>query len=286
MYFIYTNRDILEGDGNWDHVIPLSLGGRNQFVVWSDKAANSRLGSAVDGAVHKDPLLAFALRNAGVTGHRGKPVEPIWRRTQIDGRPCQITWGKDNVTAWDVRARRKLDDSELGGKPIDTHLTFNLHAGIRLLAKVALGGGHYVYGVRFSKAVDCRPLRELALLDIEGARQEASLLNSGISVCDRFHPDAQSGGAAYMNRLLCEHLHRSVFLAVPHGNAISFHVGIVGAYVGSLLVPAETADLPLDGDHDLGHAVILAPGEMERCSYREMARSFYNYRWPAKATGV
>jgi hypothetical protein len=67
---------------------------------------------------------------------------------------------------------------------------------------------------------------------------------------------------------------RSLFIAIPHNHSISFHVGIVGMYIGSMIVPAKTNELPLDGDHDLGHAIVLAPGAMERLSLRALVLDF------------
>ena len=64
MYCIYTDRDVAEADGNQDHIIPLSLGGSDDFTVWADERFNSRMGSTVDGAIHKDFFIAPALRDA------------------------------------------------------------------------------------------------------------------------------------------------------------------------------------------------------------------------------
>jgi hypothetical protein len=79
---------------------------------------------------------------------------------------------------------------------------------------------------------------------------------------------------AVLYRALCEGTQRSLFIAIPHDNAISFHVGIVGKYVGSMIIPAKTDTLPIDGVHDLGHAVVLGPGEMDRLSFRELVVDF------------
>ncbi len=74
---------------------------------------------------------------------------------------------------------------------------------------------------------------------------------------------------------MCELTSRSLFISVPTAcNTISFHVGIVGQYIGSINIPANTDVLPIDGEHDLGHALILGPGTMERMSYRELAIDF------------
>jgi hypothetical protein len=54
MSCIYTDMEMAASAGTFDHIIPLSLGGRNQFCVWSDSSFNSRLGDEIDGAIAND----------------------------------------------------------------------------------------------------------------------------------------------------------------------------------------------------------------------------------------
>lgn len=276
-FCIYTGQDVPKPDGNWDHVVPLSLGGKNEFVVWSDRNTNSCLGSEVDGKLGQDFILAFALRNAGVVGHSGREAVPVWKRVDLEGRPTQVTWGKDKVVAWDARDRRELSDAEFADKQMTAQLRLDLHLTTRFLAKVALGTGEFIYGERFRRATDCAALRALALSDLATARQDPVLKAAGrsIQICDRFHADAGPGRPGYVYRVLMEATNRSLVIAVPHNDAISFHVGLVGVFIGTIICGARTDDLPLDEEHDLGHALALAPGEFERCSFRSLLAEFY-----------
>lgn len=275
-YCIYTDRDVPHAEGNWDHVVPLSLGGSDEFVVWSDRTTNSQLGSQVDGKLGQDPILAFALRDAGVVGHRGRPTVPVWKRVDIEGRPSQVTWGVEKVTAWDARDRRELSEAELSGKAMSAELRLDLHLTTRFLSKVALGAGAFIYGEAFRAATDCDVLRELALSDLETARNSATLRTAGqrVKVCDRFHEDSHKGRPGYIYRVLMEAMNRSQVIIVPHADAISFHVGLVGMFIGTLICYARTEDLPIDGDHDLGHALVLGPGNFERSSFRGLMEEF------------
>jgi hypothetical protein len=275
MYCIYSDTDVPSNLGNLDHVIPLSLGGANQFVVWSDMQKNSVIGSQVDGELAKDPLMSFALRNSGVKGHGKATHLPRWRHvTMDDGRPLQVTLGTEKITVWDARAKRELEEAEVVGRQMTAQLRVRQHTALRFVAKVALGGGYFLYGDDFRNGVNCNHLREIVFLDVERSRQAGTLQNSGIKVCDRFHSDSFGSGPAVLYRALCEGTQRSLFIAIPHDNAISFHVGIVGKYVGSMIIPAKTDTLPIDGVHDLGHAVVLGPGEMDRLSFRELVVDF------------
>lgn len=155
-----------------------------------------------------------------------------------------------------------------------SELRIGMHTALRFLAKVALGGGHFVYPEHFRTAVNCDELRELIFLDVEQSKAKGTLEHSAIRVCDRFHPDAQGSGPGVLYRALCEGTPRSLFIAMPHHELISFHVGVVGMFIGSIIIPAKTTEMPRNDLYDLGHALVLAPGTIERLSVRELVLDF------------
>lgn len=276
MYCIYTDSDVAAEDGNLDHIIPLSLGGTNEFVVWADADYNSNVGSAVDGELSKDLLISPMLMRAGVKGHSKKTAVPRWKNAQVDGRPAQVALTPDGFKIWDARARRDLADHEIDGSQITLNFSIGAFTALRFLAKVALGGGYFVYGNAIRQAIDCASLRKIIMLDVEKAKKDEALRNCDFQICDRFHVDAQPGGPAYMYRVACELAGRSIFITEPFKNGVAFHVGITGTYIGTIFCPGATDDLPIDGKHDLGHVIALAPGSMDRCSVREAFAELLN----------
>ena len=189
MYCIYTDQDVPRSHGSWDHVVPLALGGKNDFVVWSDNHANSTIGSKVDAPISKDFIVEMALHKAGVRGHRNKRHEPRWRKVSINGSPIQVTWARDRIKAWDPIAERELRDEEVAGKQMTAQFRIVPTEIHRFLAKVALGGGYFIYGNDFIDSVNCNLLRALVFFELEEMRQSKELLDSEIRICDRFHPD-------------------------------------------------------------------------------------------------
>ena len=269
MYCIYTDTDVPKDRGNFDHVYPLSLGGTNHFVIWSDAVRNSEIGSQIDGALVKDPFISFALRKVDVRGH-GPRRDPIWPKSELqDGRPVQVTWGRETVKVWSAREKRVLLPDEYAGQQIGSNLILGAFTALRFTARVALAGGYFLYGDLFRTAVDCNALREAISLDKE-AMVERSKKGPELKYCDRFDEDSEGAGPAAIYRALCEGVRRSVFIAVPQRNSIHFHVGILGYYIGSMIVPADTTGLPVANEHDLGHAIILSPGVTSRMSFREL----------------
>lgn len=272
-YCIYTDQDVAEADGNWDHI----LGGHDQFCVWSQIDENSKLGSKVDGAIANDPLVAFALRNAGVKGHKGKLKEPVWKRSTIDGEPYQVTWSLDEVKFWDAKSRKLIPEGQMGDVRIESNIVIDRYSSIRFISKVALGGAYFIYGDIIRSAINCQELRELMWLEPESARQDPKWETSGTYICDRFHEDAHNPkSAVYPYKLMTEYTGRSTLIAMPYNDAIAFHVSVAGMYMGSITIMGDTSSLPIDRhDHDLGHVILLAPGDMERAGLRKFASNFY-----------
>lgn len=274
MYCVYTDDDVPENEGNWDHVFPLSLGGLNQFTVWAELDINSKMGSEVDGPLASDPLMALGLGRSPVKGH-GKKVQPRWRRATVAGRPAQVAHTAEGMKFWDAVDRRSLAEDEVIGQEITAQFSIGAYTGLRFLAKVALGGGYFIYGDALLKAIDCASLRKLIMLDVDAAKTDAGLLGCGVQICDRFHKDALPGGSAYLYRVLCEQLPRSVFIAEPYANGIAFHAGVVGQYVGTIFCPGDTKEIPVEGDlHARGHVILLGPEPIERCSFEAFLLDF------------
>lgn len=272
MYCIYTDRDVAETDGNEDHIIPLSLGGSDDFTVWAEEKFNSRIGSTVDGAIHKDFFIGPALRDSGVRGHNRKPAMPRVRGAAIDGRPAQVSLTAEGFKVWDARARRDLADEEIMGSEIELRFRVDRFSALRFVAKVALGGGYAVYGEPFRRAINCDLLRRVIELEVAKARRDPVLRKGGLVVCDRWHKESQPGGAAYQYRVLCEQVPRSLLICQVYADGIAFHVGVVGEYLGTVFCPGDTSELPQDGDYEGGHVVVLAPGKTERLSFDALAR--------------
>jgi hypothetical protein len=276
MYCIYTDQEVEEANGNFDHIIPLSLGGLDQFCIWADEVFNSRMGEKIDGAIANDPLIMFARREADARGHSGIEPIPRWRKSEFEGRPVQVTFGKDGIRIWDAKSQTYIDEEYFTGKPITSELRMDRFASIRFVAKTALGGSYFVYGDQIKAAIDCNELRRLISMDVVAARNDSAFLNSKVIICDRFHPDTNHKADAAMYKALCEFTQRSTFICVPHHDSISFHVGVVGVYLGSIICPAETSKIPNDAElHDLGHVVLLWPGSIERLSLRQLASILY-----------
>jgi hypothetical protein len=275
MYCIYTDREVPEAEGNLDHIFPLSLGGDNKFTIWAERKFNSTLGTEVDGAIANDPLVMFARRDADARGHGGSEPVPKFKKSQFGGEPAQLSFGKDAVKVWDAKSRSYLPQEQIEGQTIESQFKLDPRQAIRFVAKVALGGGYFVYGDAIRKAMDCDELRRLISFNPETSKRE-DFQGSKIKIADRYHPDVKTNTHVMMHKDLVEFRKRSTLICVPYHGWMGFHIGVLGMFMGTIAVPADITDLPNDMDlNDLGRALILGPGEFQQMSYRQLAIEYH-----------
>jgi hypothetical protein len=269
-YCIYTDAEVSKNEGNFDHIVPISLGGKDDFCVWSSKQFNAKMGSRIDGAIANDPFVMLARRNLNVRGHSGKAVKPVWKRSKIGEKPVQVKLGKEKIEIWDPREKRYLDDNETAGTSFESKLTLNQLVPWQFAAKIALAGGYWLFGKKFSDHFDCEKLRSLISLDLS-APGSIKWEKFDYTVMDRFHEDSLPGGRGAEYRFLCEFKNRTTLIFVPFKDGVSIHVGVVGNYLASLIINGDDTIFPLSYEFDLGIALLLGPGKTEKISFRELA---------------
>jgi hypothetical protein len=262
MYCIYTDAEVDNANGNYDHIIPLSLGGNDAFCVWSDKNFNSVVGSKIDGAVANDALIMLARRDADARGHSGIEPVPVWRKSTLEGRPVQVSFG-DEVKVWDARAKSYLDPNYFLNKPMESRWIYNPYVRSRLTAKVALGAGYFVFGLSFRAMADCGELRKMLTADLSAFK---TTLVAHDPVLKGRWPSQDIPGY----RMMCEYQGRTTLIVLPMATGIAFHLGVLGMYVGSIFCSGDVAKLSLEE----GEVIVLGPGAMERASLPEFGKQF------------
>ena len=280
----YTGVEVDRANCNAEHIIPLALGGSNGFTVPVDASVNAKVGSDIDAALSvKDFTTMFRRRLFDARGHSNKPPEVRVRAATYgpDQRPAQVTFGGPaGTTLWDAPERRELTEEELVGQNIALKLTIQPYDRLRFMAKVALSAGYRIYGDLFrdtANHADLRALMNAASLD-EAKRALASTQLRG---CFEYMPVEQKDALdVQRDQLMCATIDGSVVAVIPTTGSLIFTAGILGQWVGTLNVPATTDAYPNEGDHDLGHVVLLVDGHTEHISYREFAKRVY-----AKVTG-
>jgi len=58
-------------------------------------------------------------------------------------------------------------------------------------------------------------------------------------------------------------------------NAVAYHVGILGIFIGSIVFYKTVRVYPPDIEEAIGHGVLLSPGPMERIDLRRIMGDLY-----------
>ena len=267
----YTDLELQNEATSPEHIIPLSLGGSNEFCIPVQKAFNGQAGSEIDGALTKDVLIAQRRREFDARGHSNKAPKVILKKSQLgDGKkPVQVTLrGKDAPLIWDAKAKCYLAEQDVLGEVISSQFEIGRYDRFRFVAKVALSAGYFIYGDLFRKCVQHNQLRAL----MNFAPPEPREGFKDLAGYDEFSPvNTGDMGQNRCDRLFCQLISGSCVMAVPSSRNVIFTVGVLGGWVGTLNVPAITDSFPNEGLHDLGHVIALQERKITRMSYRQLA---------------
>lgn len=269
----YTNTELPETALNREHIIPLSLGGADNFVIQAEAKANSRLGTQIDGPLANDPLIMFARRGFDARGHSDAPVIVRAKRATFQGRPVQVTFlGPDAPPEiWDAKSRRVLEKDEVGNEPFKIQWQISVFGRLRFIAKVALSAGWHCLGSYFR---DCVAHDELRVIMNASSIKEVRLISPRIRTridgALLLEPDT-SFPAAHVINYACDSIMGSAVFITALESSICFSVGILGRYIGALNVPAKTEKFPSSDEFDLGHCVVITQGAARRLSFRQFS---------------
>lgn len=265
MYCIYSGKEISIEEATVEHIIPLSLGGSNQFTIYVEKKSNSDIGSKIDGKFSQDLLIGLSQLPYDNRGHSKKPREVKIRGVMDDGHPITWTLSKKGGRIFNHKTNQIVQRSvklELTSK-IDLTIRF------RFVCKVALATGFYLFGEDFVSHADCDSLREGMLCD-DFAKQ-----NLDLRFHDYLHKLKEKDAVQQETiEMLLKHLGTSaVVLSFAEGRCLVF-VSINGKYIGMVNFAADIEKLPIQDDSfRLG---IVLSCEKNRLSKKSFWRSIFD----------
>jgi hypothetical protein len=273
IYCIYTDKFIEEENCNPEHIIPLSLGGCNEFVIKVDSQKNSELGAALDGKLANDFLINLIRQKHNYRGHTKNPVVKTIKNSKIKGTsnieiPAQVTFLDGRIEVFNPIERRVLTEDEVRGLSLISTFRFDRFLRLCFTAKVILSAGYYVYGETFIKYADHVSLRKLMNLNLTETKE--SLRNLPLRVVDKFHyiPE-DSKGTLGIHELICTTIGNSCVIFMLSTENIIASVGIGGDFIGSINFKADAAKFPNEELFRLGQVIAIQNNEVNR-------ESFYN----------
>lgn len=269
MYCIYSDREIEESQANVEHIIPLSLGGCDDFTIQVEKNCNSILGSKVDGKMTKDFLVALERIKRGDEGHSGKAPKYTVKSSYEDGKPLISTFTKRELRLFDPIDKKYVK----GAAAVRMETRIDLDTRIKFVAKVALATGYFLFGRDITKYADCDSLRAVMM-----SEHLSDLLNKSpeqiknLRFYDSLHP-IEDKDKAWMElyKMYGECCQASNVLWTYSPSSIIVHVEIWGKFVGCINFRADVEKIPKTREKEywLGHILICEKDGLVRKSWRE-----------------
>lgn len=272
-YCIYTDKEIPKEQTNREHIIPLSLGGSNEFVLNVYERTNSTLGSKIDGNLSNDFLIQLLRKTFDTRGHSNQKVIPKLKNSRLIPLdiPVQVSFIDDELKVYDVIGKQYLDKEHYKQKEFESKVQFDRFIRIKFTAKTLLAAGYYVYGDLFRSKADHSALRDYMNNVIN--KEKNDLINPRLRLYDPLSLVEECDEPfTEVLKLICSYVKSSCVIFILGPENISGAVGILGEIIGTINFKANTNDFPNDDDYELGHIVYFKDKKMIRKSFYDMVK--------------
>ena len=269
MYCIYSDKEILESAATKEHIIPVSLGGSDEFVISVDRDSNHRMGSKIDGALSNDLVMQFLRKAHDLRGHSNKEVQVTLKsaRLQPAGEKVRVRFHQDHVQFYDVINQKSLDPTVT--RTVESKIHVDTMCRARFTAKVLLATGYYIYGDLFRKYADHSSLRTYMNRAFDPA---AGAQPTKLRLYDPCRPVTAAHVPIYETlKETCAWLKSSCVLFMLCQDSFIGTVGVMGELIASINVPAQAEMFPNSGDYRLGQAIYFLDGHLVWKSFHDVA---------------
>jgi len=260
-YCVYTDKETL--DPSPEHILPLSLGGHDDFVIDVDREFNNDIGSKVDGKLANDFIVLFDRDRAGAVGHSKKhPIPTVKNAKLTDGTPVQVKFGKDGLSIFDLREMKDIERSDSRTHQVQcNNIEIDIDIDLMFVAKVALAAGYYAYGYDFVKNVRTDEFRKIMNLDKKNLPED-----SLARVYPRFHEPEEGDDMFHILKMMTEIGNCSSVILAPSNENFGVAVSILGKFLGFISVPCKSSNLVNDGNYKYGHCIYIQNEQVKRFS--------------------
>ncbi len=281
-YCIYSNSYFHKTgaeERNKDHIIPLFLGGHDDFVVDAATDKNSRISNEIENKLSNDFFIKMSRNNLGSLGlgHRAKKDNKLvvpYLTGDVDGKNAQIIFDKASkkITAIDVRSESKneIDDwQKITFSQVFKNSDSELF--LRFAAKVALGTGYFLDKEYFVNNVVHNELRLIMNGLSKLSEEERKNIKTRCYLGRWFSPKKDTETEEYkLYSKICKSVQGSIVIIYPTTRSLCFHIGVVSEYIGMINVPAKTEKLLKKYKDGLGHVFMITKNGFKQGSLRSL----------------
>lgn len=268
-YCPYTDQDLNVSDTNSEHIIPLSLGGVNGLEIPVCQRKNSELGSRIDAKMANELIIKSARTKLGIKSQSGKEASMYFSNAKDGetGLPLQANFTKDGIK---LTAPYVPDGvAPPRGGSISVSVTSEFDIWLKYVAKTFLSAGYYAYGDEFRYNVDTNALR--VIVDLSFDDWTTSQKEAIKDVRSHYIYEEDTHDFMKLYRHICKAVNNSSCIGlVPSSRGLCCFVGVLGNYIGSLTVNANTENFPRDGAFEQGHFICVQNGTLVRVSFQRV----------------
>jgi hypothetical protein len=266
---------------NIEHIIPLSLGGANNFSIYVNADINAKLGTKVDGRLTQDYLISSIRRKKQLLGHSKKEPITILKKVTIkdSNKPIQLKFDAKNNYVFDPIKKRYLKPEECVGMEFSIQLDYDKFIRTLFVAKTALATGYLIYKEKFLNFADHHSLRNYMKFAFH--RDKTKIMNLDIRFMDPFNKmdDETSIWTRNYFEAICSLLNCSLVMFVIGSQHILASVAIGGKYIGTINFKADVNNFQDEGKLKGGFIVGVQNGKAILSSFdyiEELIRAKYN----------
>lgn len=249
----YIGAHVAFQESTLEHIIPLSLGGHDHFTVRVLKGENSGLGAAIDAALGKEFPIALRRIAFNVRGQSDTPPRTALHNSFLPNEERVSTRFKAGEMPHVVRKGQLVDLGQEGVAHVRHEHTIKRSNRYRFLAKAVLSGGYFLYREAFRQSFQHERLRQAMHM-----KDDQHLNDFGLYMDVSTIASEETNVRLTFSQNYCRSVDGSCLVSThAPGLGVFFSVGILGEYLGSVIVAAELDAFTNQGDHRGGQIVTM-----------------------------
>ena len=244
MYCVYSNRNFEDELLTKDHIIPLSLGGCDEFYVMAEKSINNKIGTEIESKISNDNIIKIYRERHDAIGHSKRKIHSEFYTIDKTNSKLIFKYSDGDFAMLDPKTKKEVEWP--GCFPISIKIDLTAH--IKFLAKVVLGTGYFLFKNDFLSNECSNELRDILVNDITTNNKEYK----HVDFCENFEKVyfAKEYGT------FCKLVNNSVVTIVATDCMLIFLIGVCGMEIGNCILKYDTSKIDKLFKKSLGVSII------------------------------
>lgn len=279
IYCPYSGKNIPSKAASPEHIFPLSLGGRNDFVVKVAREMNDLANREIDEPLSHCFYVAVDRKKHNARGHRNTKIHApkIYGSLKRSNIPLRLIFDSNNLLQLqNPKNNQIVTANQILSEGMRFSFHFKKFLRLRFNAKVGLATAYTLFGNEIRSSLLAHELT--TIMHLHGKlHNEVALSNLASQIWFWPHPSLNNGELTHMVfEALAKHINHSfvAFITSVQPNKVLIVIGILGSLAGVIFAPFDRIFASRNDDFDLGQVIILLKDTTKRISFRELLKEF------------